>query len=710
MDGDVTDLVRHETIWLQMRGLRVELGASAGRARLPVTLAVGVLAALAWAVAIAPAAHATAPYVELFPPLLTPWTRSVSTTNPLPDYPRPQLQRSRWLSLNGRWQYEQAQSGQAPPFGQDLAQTILVPFPPESPLSGIEREDTSGWYRRAFTVPPAWSGSRVLLNFGAVAWRAAVYVNGHLAGTHQGDYDAFSLDVTPYLDPHGPNELVVGYYDPIGAAGEPVGKQVLGLPHGLYHTASSGIWQTVWLEPVPREHVSGLELVPDLAHSRLLVTASTAGGSAGRVVAQALAGNQVVASASGRPGRTFAMRITDPHEWSPFDPYLYGLKLELSGAPGSALDRVQSYFGMRSISLGRVGGATRILLNGRFVFETGALDQGYWPDGLYTAPADAAIRSDILAAKNLGYDMLREHAKVEPDRWYYWADRLGILVWQDMPNMRSATAAGPTAAQQQEFRRELSAVVTQHRSDPSIVTWIPFNEGWGQFDPGGVVSEIKRLDRSALVDSDSGSANCCGAIEAPNTDLRDTHLYYGPFAVPADRRASVIGEYGGVLAFPPARDRWPGTLTSLGSPVLSWGQPTVESFLRAQYSELRQEMLLRGLSGAVFTELSGYEQELGILTYDRTSYTMSPSLVRSLNDGLISASEQTPQALRPQAPAIPPGTTGLWRFDGRATIATDSSGHGHSLELQGERAGPWAGTAALCRSPTRGSRRSPRGR
>jgi hypothetical protein len=640
-----------------------------------------LLCSLALAGAVAPTAGATAPYAEQYPPLLTPWTKAVSTVAPLPGYPRPQLERSRWLNLNGRWQYQQGQADQAPPFGQDLTQTILVPFAPESPLSGIGREDSWGWYRRTFTVPATWTGNHVLLNFGAVAWGARVYVNGKLAGSHEGDYDSFSLDITPDLNPGGANELVVGYYDPFGAAGEPVGKQVLGSPHGIFHTASSGIWQTVWLEPVAPEHVTGLDLVPDLARGQLRLTASVAGGSGGRIVAQALAGSRVVSTASGRPGQPFALRIEHPRLWSPSDPYLYALRLQLirSGHPVDALD---SYFGMRSITLGRVAGATRILLNGRFEFETGALDQGFWPDGLYTPPADAAIRFDILAAKNLGYDMLREHAKVQPDRWYYWADRLGILVWQDMPNMRAPQPSGPTAAQQGEFRRELSAIVVQHRSDPSIVSWIPFNEGWDQFDPAGVVGQIKRLDRSALVDSDSGSANCCSAIEAPNTDIRDTHLYSGPFAVPANTRATVIGEYGGVLAFPSRQDRWPGQLTSLGSPVLSWSAPTVETFLRAQYAELEQEMRLRALSGSVFTELSGYEQELGILTYDRRAYTMSPALVRGLNQSLIAASQQA-AALRPQPPAVPAGATGLWRFDDRGAVATDASGHGRTLSLRG---------------------------
>ena len=641
-----------------------------------------VLGMLALAGALAPPAGATAPYVEGFPPLLTPWTRSVSTTAPLPEYPRPQLERSSWMSLNGRWQYEQGQAGEAPPFGRDLAQTILVPFSPESPLSGIEREDDWGWYRRQFTVPAAWRAQHVQLNFGAVAWQAAVYVNGKLAGSHAGDYDSFSLDITRLLSSTGPNELVVGYYDPIGAAGEPVGKQRSGPPRGIYHTPASGIWQTVWLEPVSPEHITALDLVPDLVNGRLTVTAAVTGGSAGRLTAEALAGRSVVATGVGRPGQAFSIPIPNPHAWSPSDPYLYGLRLELQGPGGKPIDRVESYFGMRSIALGRVGGATRILLNGKFVFETGALDQGYWPDGVYTPSADEAIRADILAAKNLGYDMLREHQKVEPDRWYYWADKLGILVWQDMPSMR-VPGGSLTPAEQAEFRRELAAIVEQHRSDPSIVTWIPFNEGWDQFDPSGVVSEIKQLDPSALVDSDSGSANCCSAVEAPNTDIRDTHLYFGPYSAPADRRATVIGEYGGVLAYPPPAHRWPGVLTSLGADVQAWGPPPVELFLRAQYSELEQEMRSRGLSGAVFTELSGYEDELGILTYDRGAYTISPQFVRGLNDALVAGS-QLPLHLLPQPAEFPEGATGFWTFgDGRGPAAIDWSGAAHTLTLEG---------------------------
>ena len=640
------------------------------------------LSALIVAGALAPAAGATAPYVRKLPPLTTPWTRSVSTVAPLPAYPRPQLERSQWLSLNGRWQYERGTPGQTPPFRGGLAQTILVPFPVQSPLSGIERGDTRGWYRRTFEVPAEWGARHVVLNFGAVSWKATVYVNGRFAGAHRGDYGAFSLDITRLLHRRGPNHLLVGFYDPIGGADEPVGKQVPGRPGGIYHTASSGIWQTVWLEPVAARHITALDLTPELHSDRLIVAASAMGGSGATVVAQALAGDHVVASASGHPGRPFALRIAEPHLWSPSDPYLYGLRIRLVSGK-TTVDRVSSYFGMRSISLGRVDGVTRILLNGGFVFESGALDQGYWPDGLYTPPTDAAIRFDIDAAKALGYNMLREHQKVEPDRWYYWADRLGLLVWQDMPSMPTEQHRPPTPAGKAEFTRELRTIVIQHRSDPSIVSWAPFNEGWDQFNVTKLTRLVKRLDPSALVDSDSGSANCCNAVPSPASDIRDAHLYFGPFALPADRQASVIGEYGGVLPYPPAGHAWPGVPTSIGSPALSWPVSTVTAFLTQQYAELRQEMQTQGLSAAVFTELCSYEDELGIISYDRRWSSMPVGLVSRLNRGLIHASTR-PADLRPAGPRVPLGTTALWTFDeGQGGSVGDASGHGHPLFLHG---------------------------
>ncbi len=625
------------------------------------------------------AALATAPYVRGALVESTPWTRSVSSTLPLASYPRPQLQRSQWLNLNGRWQYQQAQAGQAPPFGANLAQTILVPFPVQSPLSGIERNDTRGWYQRTFRVPASWGARRVRLNFGAVSWDASVYVNGRLVGSHRGDYDAFSLDITGALRRHGVNQLLVGYVNPIGGAGEPVGKQIPSI-YSVYHTASSGIWQTVWLEPVSATHITRLTLIPDLPHSRLVVTALTSRTNRPRVLVQALADGRVIARAAGAADRPFGLRILRPHLWSPEDPFLYSLRVRLLDR-GQVVDRVQSYFGMRSIALARVDGVVRPVLNGHFIFQTGTLDQGFWPDGLYTAPSDAALRFDIAAAKGLGYNMIRKHVKVEPDRWYYWADRLGILVWQDMPNMPVVNVVTPAA--ELEFRRELHAIVLQHLSDPSIVTWVPFNEGWGQFDVGGVTRQLKQWDPSRLVDSQSGSANCCHAIEAPNSDIRDTHLYSGPYAPLADHRASATGEYGGLFPLPSASHLWPTATVFAGPAELGITATSVAGLLRRQYAQLTQEMRTRGLSGAVYTELAGYEQELGILTYDRRQYTIDPGLVRRLNRRLVAASQRTGK-LRPQPALVPGGASGVWHFDeGRGTFAKDSSGEGHPLTLQG---------------------------
>ena len=637
----------------------------------------------------ATAAGAPAPYQPIAPPLTTPWTGSVSTVTPWPQYPRPQLERSRWQSLNGRWQYETTGSLQTPPFGQTLAQTILVPFAPESALSGIGREDELGWYRRTFTVPAAWGHDHVVLNFGAVAWAARVYVNGHLVEDHHGDYDAFSSDITPFLKRRGENELVVGFYDPIGSAGEPVGKQVPGAPSGIVHTAVSGIWQTVWLEPVAAQHIAGLELTPDLTHSELvaLPTVQSSGPSGHQakhltLTATALAGGKPVATATASPGRRLVLRIPHPTLWSPWRPYLYGLRLQLL-AGQTVLDTVTSYFGMRSISLGRVGGATRILLNGKFVFQAGALDQGYWPDGIYTPPTDAAIQFDISAAKQMGFDMLREHEKVQPDRWYYWADRLGLLVWQDMPSLSRLQTSAPSSASQAEFRRELDRIVVQHRSDPSIVMWVPFNEGWNEFDPAGVTAEIEKLDAGALVDADSGSADCCLVAESPRSQVNDTHLYSGPFAVDANSRASVIGEFGGAFPYPPPADRWPGQLYSVGLPAVSRPFWDAQELLRAQYDALGEEMRIRGLSGAVLTEFANYEQELGILSYDRRVYTLSPGLLHALNAKLI-AQSQRPEALWPQSAGVPGGINGSWSFaEGQGSTAQDSVSPPLPLTLEG---------------------------
>jgi hypothetical protein len=428
--------------------------------------------------------------------------------------------------------------------------------------------------------------------------------------------------------------------------------------------------------------VAGLTIRPDLPSHRAIVTAEETGSGVSQVEASVLVGRRVLATSVARPGRPLALKIPRARLWWPWRPYLYGLRVRLLSGT-QEVDRVTSYFGMRSITLGRVNGITRLLLNGRFVFQSGALDQGMWPDGLYAAPTDAALRSDIVDAKSLGFNMLREHAKVQPDRWYLWADRLGVLVWQDMPSMPISNPRPPSAAARREFRSELTRIVEQLRSHPSIVTWVPFNEGWQQFDLSGITRLIKRLDPMALVDTQSGSANCCAALESPSSDIRDTHLYTGPFGAPGDRRASVVGEYGGVLALPPVGHRWPGVLYSVGLPVAAWPASWVLGVLDRQFAMLAQEMRSPGVSAAVFTELAAYEQELGIISYDRRAFAIDPALFRRWNAALTAGSQSTGGA-RPQAPAVPPGTTGLWQFDeGTGVTAADASGRAAPLVLTG---------------------------
>ncbi len=553
----------------------------------------------------------------------------------------------------------------------------------QSALSGIKRQVQRSWYRRTFRVPKSWRGKRVLLNFGAVTFEATVYVNGRLVGAHRGSYDAFSFDITSALRPSGPNELIVGVHDPLATGGgQPVGKQFVN-EVSVLHTASSGIWQTVWLEPVGAAHLTRLDQTPDLRRARLLVTPRVSGGRDVTVMLRARDGRRVVGRATGRPGRPIALPVPRPKLWSPERPFLYRLDAELLRA-GKIVDRAKSYFGMRSIAVRRVGGVARIVLNGRFVFQIGPLDQGYWPDGLYTAPTDAALRFDIAETKRLGFNMTRKHVKVEPQRWYYWADRLGLLVWQDMPNMPIFRRVAPP--DEVEFERELRAMIEQHRSSPAIVAWTPFNEGWGQFSVPRITRLAKRLDRSRLVNGQSGGANCCLAREPADSDVRDGHIYAGPLAPPPDRRASVIGEFSGCNDRRAAGEQAPPFGGSFGTA----GSRANRGVLRRDWDALRQQMRAPGLSGAVYTQYANLEHEVGVglLSYDRRHLKCGAELLPKLNRALIAASRRVAD-LRPQTGAVPAGTRALWTFDeGRGTVARDAVSSGPDLALQGGAA--WA--------------------
>ncbi len=555
--------------------------------------------------------------------LMTRWAKDVDPAAPLPEYPRPQMVRHDWLNLNGLWDYAVSDKGAAaPPAAYDGQ--LLVPFPIESALSGVKRDVTAGqrvFYHRTFTVPAAWAGRAVLLHFGAVDYEATVSVNGREVGRHVGGYTPFEFDVTPFLR-GGENDLLVNVYDAT-SDDQPIGKQRTGKGvRGIWYTACTGIWQTVWLEPVAATHVASLKLVPDVDGSALKLTVACSGRAA--VSATVGVGGKPVATASGDAGTEVSVAIPAPHLWTPDDPYLYSLHVSLRHGD-QVLDSVDSYFALRKVSLGKdAQGRDRVLLNNQFVFQRGVLDQGYWPDGIYTAPTDAALRSDVDMAKKLGFDLSRKHAKVEPDRWYYWCDQQGLLVWQDMPQAKSDHLSDPAKA---AFRRQLAEEVTAFANHPSIVVWTTFNEGWGEHDVKQLVDMVHQLDPTRLVDDASGWNDVPGV-----GDIRDVHHYPAPQCdAPTGDRASVNGEFGGLGLRVPGH-LWAGP--SRGNPGLARGEWNLtrqyQGLIRQAYG-LRGE---RGMSAYVYTQLTDVENETnGLLTYDREVVKPDAAVVAAANAG-----------------------------------------------------------------------------
>ncbi|CAL9351626.1 Beta-galactosidase [Streptomyces sp. enrichment culture] len=556
--------------------------------------------------------------------LRTRWAEEVGPDNAHPEYPRPQLTRSEWLNLNGRWQFAAAEAGERPPFGRALGERILVPYPVESQLSGVQRHEDRMWYRRTFTVPADWhigSGRRLKLNFGAVDWHARVWVNGTEVAEHKGGYDKFGADITDALRPGRTQELIVGVYDPTDAAGgenPPLGKQRLD-PSGIWYTPSSGIWQTVWLEPVARDHVDSLKLTPDAAAGTLTVEPRGVRDGV-PVKATAYAGTRKVATATGRTGRPLTLTIDDPRLWSPDDPFLYGLKVTVGA------DHVGSYFGMRSVAVEKVNGVPRTLLNGEPVFLMATLDQGFWPDGLHTAPTDEALAHDLELHKRLGFNSVRKHIKVEPDRWFYWADRLGLLVWQDMPAMTAGVNPGAEARAQ--YEHEMKEMIDEHVSSPSVIMWVTFNEGWGQYDVGRVAAQAKSWDPTRLVNNQSGLN--LGA-DGGTGDIMDEHGYPSPALPPHPdgERALVSGEYGGLgLAVP-------GHAWSVQQSYVDVDPAAYTDGYLARLDEVRA-LVCRGSNGAVYTQIADVEGELnGLTTYDRAVLKPDVPRVRAAHEALI---------------------------------------------------------------------------
>jgi Glycosyl hydrolases family 2, sugar binding domain/Glycosyl hydrolases family 2/Glycosyl hydrolases family 2, TIM barrel domain len=540
--------------------------------------------------------------------LRTRWAAGVTVEHVLSGYPRPQLVRHDWINLNGLWDYAISPRDSAQPEHWDGP--ILVPFPVESQLSAVTRPVTDSerlWYHRTFRVSQLGHDQHLLLHFGAVDWQAAVWVNGVAVGTHTGGYDPFTFDITDALHGNGDQELVVSVWDPTDKGSQPRGKQVLN-PNGIWYTAVTGIWQTVWLEPVPGPHITTLYAVPDIDAGTVTLHATADGvAPTASLRATVLADGKVVTQGDGPVNQPLVLSVPTPHLWSPDDPYLYHLQVILAGR-----DTVRSYFGMRKISIGHdARGTARLFLNNHQLFEFGTLDQGWWPGGLYTAPTDSALRYDMVTMKQLGFNLMRKHVKVEPARWYYDADSLGMLIWQDMPSGDNKTDAA-----KQDFSEELRHVVDALRDHPSIVMWIPFNEGWGQHDTEKIVAWLKNYDPSRLVDDASGWT------DKGVGDVADLHSYPGP-GMPATSttRAAVLGEFGG-LGLPLEGHTW------LAKNNWGYRSYTTREQLDTAYIDLLTQLRwleADGLSAAVYTQTTDVENEVnGLMTYDRAIIKLLP--------------------------------------------------------------------------------------
>jgi len=568
-------------------------------------------------------------------PLTTRWTGLVRADNALPEYPRPQLVRGDWQNLNGVWQLAFGKEGDAAPVGKTLDRQILVPFPVESALSGVMKHSDRLWYRRTFSVPAAWAGRRTMLNFGAADWEATVWVNGKEQGTHKGGYDAFHFDITDALKADGENELIVRVLDPTDAGTQPRGKQV-NKPGGIFYTPTTGIWQTVWIEPVAETHVTAVKYSGfDLEGGNVDIIPTWTGEPEGvTVTATAYDGDREVGKSSGRDGdrRSIPLKIEGKvRPWTPETPFLYDLKVEFKRGD-RVVDSVKSYFGMRTIAVAKdEKGVNRLMLNGKPVFQVGPLDQGFWPDGLYTAPTDEALRYDIEITRQLGYNMTRKHVKVEPDRWYYWCDRLGLLVWQDMPSGdRSISPTQPditrTPESAAQYNAELKAMIDGLQAHPSIVTWVVFNEGWGQFDTKRVADWTRKYDPTRLVNAASGWADRAGV-----GDFHDVHTYPHPSGpAPEPGRAAVVGEFGG-LSLGVDGHTWQKEI---------WGYQGTASGddLTRKYERLLREGWEqkdpRGLNALVYTQITDVETEAnGLLTYDRAIVKVDLPRVKAANRG-----------------------------------------------------------------------------
>lgn len=567
----------------------------------------------------------------------TEWADKVDPQNVLPEYPRPIMERQQWLNLNGLWDY--AITKKDAPLPKTFDGKILVPFAIESSLSGVGKTikaDQSLWYERKFQIPEDWKGKNLLLNFGAVDWKAEVFVNGNKIGEHTGGYTPFSFNITKNLK-DGENSLAVRVWDSTGN-GLPRGKQIEN-PRGIFYTSVSGIWQTVWLEPVSASHISGLKITPDLDSSSFDIRVDSDDKSATATI-KVLDNGKVVAQTTAAANKTANIPVKNPKLWWPKSPFLYDLEITLSNKGGEQVDSVKSYAAMRKFSIakhGRFGGVDFTLNNKKF-FTFGPLDQGWWPDGLYTAPTDEALKFDIQRTKDLGFNSIRKHVKVEPARWYTHCDRLGMVVWQDMPSMfGEGNGWQPRGFFQGEertvskkfeetYRKEWKEIMESLHSYPCIAIWVPFNEAWGQFKTKEITEWTKSMDPSRLVNSASGGNYFdCG-------DIVDSHDYGNPIMYMFNnQKVNVVGEYGGIGCAVDGH---------LWVKDKNWGYGKMRSQeeVTKRFVELTNrfiDMTKYGCFGAIYTQTTDVEIEVnGLFTYDRKVLKVDEEKVREVNQKL----------------------------------------------------------------------------
>ena len=592
----------------------------------------------------------------------TKWADEVSPTNAHPEYPRPQMVRQDWQSLNGLWDY--AITPKSQPCPRSFDEKILVPFAIESSLSGVGRTFTADdalWYKTTFSVPSAWKGKRLMLNFEAVDWKAEVFVNDIKIGSHTGGYTHFSFDVTPYLK-SGANSLVVRVEDATDNDFQPRGKQV-SKPNGIWYTAVSGIWQSVWIEPVAPAHITDYNVVSSIKDKAINVSVDAAGTQEGDVVkvflldggigystetanaAKPAADGLYAVLASGMtvPGGSVTLNVASPKLWSPDSPYLYGLDIQIL-RNGKVVDRVASYTAMREVGAYRKNGNTKLMgLNGEGIFQLGPLDQGWWPDGLYTAPTDEALKFDIQKTKDFGFNMIRKHIKVEPDRWFYYCDQLGIIVWQDMPSFAVSKRWGmyyygegedwPASPEaKSNYYKEWTEIINQVKKFQCIAVWVPFNEAWSQFDTKDVVAYTKKLDPTRLVNQSSG-----GNWEEGVGDILDNHHYpYPAFRMWDKNMINVLGEYGGI-GLPIEGHLWQAD-KNWGYVQYKNGDEVLAEY--TDFAEQLKQLIKQGCSAAVYTQTTDVEIEVnGLMTYDRKVIKMDEKKLRAVNEGIIKSME-----------------------------------------------------------------------